>query len=92
MKNSFLELIYVFKNYIFFRLPKHYIKYTVFIQFTHYINKLHLKYKKCMYIVITKIGLLAVLVCVLDIILVPYFIFKYDAVYLTIKIIFRDVS
>lgn len=45
-----------------------------------------------MYIVISKIGLLAVLVCVLDIILVPYFIFKYDAVYLTIKIIFRDVS
>lgn len=66
---------------------------TLYLFILHiYINKLHLKYKKCMYIVITKIGLLAVLVCVLDIILVPYFIFKYDAVNLTIKIIFRDVS
>lgn len=73
-------------------LLKYYIKYIVFIYFIYYINKLYLKYKKCMYIVIIKIGLLVVLVCVLDMIFVSYFIFKYDVVYLIIKIIFRDVS
>lgn len=52
MKNFFFELIYVFKNYIFFMLLKYYIKYIVFIYFIYNINKLYLKYKKCMYIVI----------------------------------------
>lgn len=52
MKNFFFELMYVFKNQIFFMLLKYYIKYIVFIYFIYYINKLYLKYKKCMYIVI----------------------------------------
>lgn len=38
-----------------------------------------------MYIIITKIGLLAVLVCVLDI-LVPYFVFKYKILFRLIEI------